>query len=41
MRVLSYRVMAQSKSTLTVFPHKSTGCLNWVHRRQNILEYVQ
>ena len=39
LRVLSYRIGAQSKSTLTLFPHKSTGCLNWVHRRQNLLEY--
>jgi mRNA deadenylase 3'-5' endonuclease subunit Ccr4 len=40
LKVLSYRVMAQSKATLTRFPTKSAGCLNWMHRRKNILEYA-
>lgn len=40
LKVLSYRVMAQSKATLTRFPTKSAGVLNWMHRRKNILEYA-
>jgi hypothetical protein len=40
MRVLSYRVTAQSKSTLARFPYRGSNVLNWLHRRQNILECV-
>lgn len=36
--VLSYRLLAQSKSVQTKFPYRTTGVLNWTHRSQNILK---